>query len=148
MHAMSTLGEYIAGRGSAPSRRDLNRILDRHEWFSTARRARALITGEPDSALTLPLMFWPTVARGARETALPEKEKRQVKPDGATNNNALIDRFIAHGGYRIVPADEECEVTVDVDIDPQMVTPELAEIYRAQGLTAEAEKIYRILKTD
>jgi hypothetical protein len=36
-------------------------------------------------------------------------------------------------------------VQVDVDIDPEMVTEELAGIYLSQGLKAEAEKIYRVL---
>ena len=143
---MTALGEYIAGRGSAPSRRDLNRLLDSHEWFTAARRARALVTGESDPALLLPLMFWPTVEPCApREDGLLRHAVAR-NDESATDN--LIDRFIAHGGYRIVPTDDACEVEVEIDIDPQMVTPELAEIYRSQGLTAEAEKIYRILKGD
>ncbi len=137
---MASLNEYIAGRGeAAPSRRDLNRLIDLHEWFTTARRARALLTGEPDPVLVLPLMFWSTV---------PPKEERQAQPDGVVtvNKKDLIDRFIEHGGYRIVPTDNVSEVKVEVDIAPEMVTSELAEIYRAQGLVAEAEKIDHILK--
>jgi len=33
-----------------------------------------------------------------------------------------------------------------VEIAPEMVSARLAEIYRAQGLTAEAERIERILQ--
>ncbi len=134
---MTALTEYIAGRGPAPKRRELNRLIERYEWFTIARRARALVTGDPDPALVLPLMFW-----GETPTAELATQKERVAPVD------VIDRFISHGGYRIVPDDDvsEVEVEVDIDIDPQMVTPQLAEIYRAQGLTAEAEKIDRILK--
>ncbi len=151
---MTTLGEYIAGRGEAPSRRELNRIIDRHEWFTTARRARALVTGEADPALTLPMMFRPTVA------PVPAQASQSVARESGADLYAsvdpcvaappasadLIDRFIEHGGYRIDPSGDACGVEIDIDIDPEMVTPELAEIYRAQGLDDEAEKIYSILK--
>ncbi len=64
---MTALSEYIAGRGEALSRRELNRIIDRYGWFTTARRARMLVTGEPDPALILPLMFWATLPPRAKE---------------------------------------------------------------------------------
>lgn len=169
------LTEFLAGRGAAPSRRELNRLIDRLEWFTTARRARALTTGEPDPALTLPLGFWPTVPPVAKpevsvvseapetlatpevstvsaEPATPEISTASAAsetPDTPETTAAdLIDRFIEHGGYRIDPAGEALEATVDIDIDPEMVTEELAEIYRSQGLVAEAEKIARILKAE
>jgi hypothetical protein len=134
---MSELVEYIAGRGEIPSRRELNRIIDSYEWFTTARRARALVTGEADARLTLPVMFCPTVPPRPRRVSLPENEA--AVPD-------VIERFIEHGGYRIVPSDDVAAVEVDIDIDPEMVTSELAEIYRAQGLEAEAQKIYEKLQ--
>jgi hypothetical protein len=139
---MSVLTKYIAGRGEAPSKRELNRIVEHYEWFTTARRARTLITYEADPALALPLMFWPTVRPVLRGGAHPKVVSEPAVTDVSAD---LIDRFIEHGGYRIDPAGEAGEVKVDVDIDPEMVTPELAEIYRAQGRTAEAEKIYRTL---
>ncbi|MDR2882407.1 MAG: hypothetical protein LBU98_01290, partial [Alistipes sp.] len=140
---MTALGEYMAGRGAVPTRRELNRILDRYEWFTLARRARALVTGEPDSSLVLPLIFWPTVEPCTREVpdSIPWAAVGTTDCVAKeTKGNDLIDRFIAHGDYRIVPSDEAYEVEVEVDIDPQMVTPELAAIYRSQGLVAEAEK--------
>ena len=149
---MTALGEYIAGHGEAPSRRELNRIIDRYEWFSTARRVRALVTGEVDAALTLPMMFWggtPSADLATRnepgiEALSPARHFQE--PNDETTGNELIDRFIEHGGYRIAPEGEAPPVLVDIEIDPEMVTAELAEIYRSQGLTAEAEKIDRILK--
>ncbi len=184
---MSALGEYIAELGGVPSRREagtdpastrreagtpasisrreLNRIIERHEWFTTARRARALITGEPDPALILPLMFWggtpptdlatqdrlsedmppPTDSASAEATQSSELSAPPRTPETLSAMDP-IDRFIEHGGYRIDPAGEAQEALTDIDIDPEMVSEELAEIYLAQGLTEEAEKIYSILK--
>jgi hypothetical protein len=136
-------------------------MIERWEWFTTARRVRAIVTREPDQGLILPLMFWPTSeiatpgadpatlngdAVGAGHHGTPGDVPRHCEEPGAeATQRDIIDRFIEHGGYRIVPTDEEYQAKVEVDIDPEMVTAELAEIYRKQGLDAEAEKIYRIL---
>jgi hypothetical protein len=155
---MSALNDYIKGRGGEPSRRELYRLIESHEWFTTARRARMLVTGESDPALVLPLLFWPTVAPvfappvlaprsmdGAGGDATHADAGGAVGSDPVDNANALIDRFIERGAGRIDPAVEAHQASVDIDIDPEMVTVELAEIYRSQGLMAEAEKIYRML---
>lgn len=151
------LNDYIAGRGGTPSYRHLSRLVDKYEWFTTARRARALVSGERDLALVLPLGFWPTVApepRGADVVTPPaplhggpqacDSAGSELKN---TAPNDLIDRFISSGGdRRIVPAnDEVAAARVDIEIDPEMVSPELAEIYRSQGLTEKADEIYRLL---
>jgi hypothetical protein len=133
------LGDYIVGSGGEPSKKELSRLVDRYEWFTTARRARALVTGDGgDPALVLPLEFWATVPPVFAPPSL-RPVVRNVPPVD------LIDRFIEHGAHRIDPLSDAAEVTVDLDIDPEMVTAELAEIYRSQGLEKEAEKIYRIL---
>ncbi len=124
---MSALNDFISGRGELPSPRKLSRLAEQFPWCTTVRRVRALVTREPDPMLTLPLAFWPTVAPVPRPTD-------------------LIDRFIEHGGYRITPDDAEREVEVEVEIDPEMVSPQLAEIYRSQGLTEKADEIYRLLR--
>ncbi|MDR2912599.1 MAG: hypothetical protein LBV38_04780 [Alistipes sp.] len=152
---MGCLSDYIAGRRDRLPRREIGRLIDTHEWFTLARRARALSTGDPDPSLTLPLAFWPTVSVSAPIITRQLPKKEEVKTTQAPEPDA-IDRFIKHGGYRIVPSDEAGtpaansaalnEASENFDIDPEMVTPELAEIYTAQGLTAEAEKIYNILK--
>lgn len=155
---MASIGEYIAGRGEAPTRRELNRLIDRYEWFTTARRVRAIVTGDPDPALVLPLMFRPTVPLAApltlrhREDQIPESiwdstpvERCRPQADGVAAD--LIDRFISQGGYRIDPTGEAHEAKVDIDIDPEMVSEELAGIYRSQGFVAEAEKIDLLLKS-
>lgn len=136
----------------------LERLVGRYPWFTTARRARALLAGRNDPALILPLMFSPTIApvskpfAGAVSAASvaesAEPENRVVKAD------EIIDKFLQHGDYKIVPRDDiETPATgpdtetsaADIDFDPEMATEELAEIYRAQGLVEEAEKIYNAL---
>ncbi len=131
---MNELNVYLSGRDEAPSPKKLNKLIDRYPWFTTARRARVLLTGEPDPALILPLSFWPTLAPKPASEAIPAPQN-------------AIDRFIEHGGYRITPSDSTSDASLDsqTDIDPEMVSAELAEIYLAQGLTEKADAIYRIL---
>jgi hypothetical protein len=164
----------MATRLTSLSRRELDRVVERYPWFTAARRARALATGRTDEALALALLFWPTVAPVAApeetpatvtpvtapavtaEPAAVPKVSANAAPDetpatpdetphATRSADELIDRFINHGGYRIAPDGEAAAARVDVEIAPGMVSPLLAEIYRAQGLTAEAEKIERIL---
>ncbi len=137
--------------------------LSRYEWFTTARRARAVLTGKPDPMLTLPLMFWPTwrpavkvehlekPADEVTQTVIPSEVQStdEESTESKTGDN-LIDRFLEHGDYRIaVPEGEQAEVDVlvevDIEIDPELVTVELAEIYRTQGLHEKADAIFRLL---
>ncbi len=145
---MQPLVEYITGRIDSVERETLHRLVVRYEWFTTARRARALILGMNDAALTLPLGFRATVPPAPRKAAfVPQNDTAPPPGLPPPDENIIIDRFIARGGYRIVPAGEGDieEVDVNIDIDPELVTEELAEIYRSQGLHAEADKIYREL---
>ena len=61
----------------------------------------------------------------------------------------LIDDFLRAGDYRIVAeegeADDEVKTVADFDDEDDLVTEELAEIYRQQGLNDEACAIYRKL---
>ena len=62
-----------------------------------------------------------------------------------------IERFLTVGDYRIVPGGEEAEDEPVAEADStddgndDMVSEELAEIYAAQGLTAQAVEIYERL---
>ncbi len=145
---MQPLVEYITGRVDTVERETLHRLVARYEWFTTARRARALILGANDPALTLPLSFRATVPPVPRKAAaVPPGDAAPPPAPPTLDENIIIDRFIAHGSYRIVPAGEGDieEVDANVDIAPELVTEELAEIYRSQGLHSEADKIYREL---
>ena len=137
---------------------ELSGIVERYPWFTTARRARVLQTGQSDPALVLPLMFWPTIAPSARpvsgsRTAVSAPDSSTTKTAGnrAGNADSIIEKFLQHGDYKIVPGGDEGDVAAAVntpedDLDAEFATEELAEIYRAQGLDDQAEKIYSKLK--
>jgi hypothetical protein len=170
---MQPLCQYIAGRAETVPLPELDAIIDRYPWFTPARRARALLTDtlqnevhrgkaerRHDPALVLPLLFSPTVPPLFFSPTVPpllSSPRPDHTPDGspdpanATSEGlGLIDRFLQHGNYKIVPADDTEDIPpaaqeTDPGFDPELATEELAEIYRAQGLTDEAEKIYRAL---
>lgn len=60
-----------------------------------------------------------------------------------------IERFLLQGDHRIVaqPGEVEEEIRTEAELDEEddVVSEELAEIYVAQGLRAEAADIYRKL---
>ncbi len=151
---MQPLNEYIAGRTGRVGHRELGRLIDKYEWFTTARRVRALSTGENDSALTLPLAFWATVAPvlQVEESSLAADSHTEIHETRYTTSEAIIDRFLEHGGYRITPSADTPDgapspdsAEEEHDLDPDIVTEELAEIYLAQGLVDRANEIYRRL---
>ncbi len=146
---MLPFNQYITGKAASAPPQELDRLTTRHEWFTTARRAKSLLGGGVDPALALPLMFWPTIQ--------PNTGKRAQKAAGTepaatvSTEDDIIGKFLEHGGYRIVPGDGgpdvEDALTAETFDDPEgeLLTEELAEIYRSQGLVAEAEEIYRKL---
>ena len=118
----------------------LDALVGRYEWFTPARILRVLQTGRSDRRVSiaavsrlLPLGRF-TVDREALCALSPAD---------------LIDRFLKEGGHRIVAeegeADDEVKTVADFDDEDDLVTEELAEIYRQQGLNDEACAIYRKL---
>ena len=117
-------------------------LLDKYEWFTTARimltahgvedprtELHCAIYGAPYTSL-LPLDI-------VKETACEE-------PKDPTED--VIDRFLTLGEYKIIPREDMVEdygsqVAEDDEVD-DMVTEELAEIYMNQGLTEQAKEIY------
>ncbi len=150
---MLPFNEYIAGNTPSAGRLELARLTEQYEWFTTARRAKSLLTGEDDPGLELPAMFWPTVPPAEKKRAYVAAEpssEPEAMPEAASAEDDLIGKFLEHGGYRIVPdgnPDVEEALTVDTFDDPdgELLTEELAEIYRSQSLAAEAIEIYRKL---
>jgi len=137
--------EYIATLGAAGAvpEAELEGLLKRYEWFSAARTVRALQRGdaaEPDAWLDFAAPDRP--ARGA----LPQVDRLRLT---AVSTDDLIDDFLRAGDYRIVAgegeADDEVTTVAEFDDEDDVVTEELAEIYRQQGLTDEACAIYRKL---
>ena len=67
-----------------------------------------------------------------------------------TGESDLIETFLQKGEHRITPTDDTPEEDVSerssvLDLSGELLSEELAEIYRAQGLNAEAKKIYEQL---
>lgn len=113
---------------------ELDAVLRRYPWFRTARRLR---TG--DGGL------------GAAECGVlcTELERVDAERLRAVSADDLIDRFLRAGDYRIVAeagdATEEVTTEASLSEEEDVVSEELAEIYRQQGLLAEAKAIYRRL---
>ena len=93
---MTDFMRYIASGGTveAPSEAELDSLLKRCEWFSTARRVRALVRGERDERLEL-------VAPWRGESAL---DRPAVDAGALTflTSEDLIDRFLREENLRIV----------------------------------------------
>lgn len=141
---MATIREYIASMGAAGAvpEAELDELIGRHAWFAVARRIRVR-----QRAATSP-------AEGECEFAAPDRAAVEVPEVDVARLTALsaddlIDDFLRAGDYRIVAEEGEIEQEVttvaDLDDEDDLVTEELAEIYRAQGLSDEACAIYRKL---
>ena len=80
---------------------------------------------------------------------LPQQQGASTPVVTALCADDLIDDFLRAGDYRIVAeegeADDEVKTVADFDDEDDLVTEELAEIYRQQGLNDEACAIYRKL---
>jgi len=135
---MATFREYIASLGAAGAvpEAELDELLGRYEWFALARLVRLRQRGGG-------LGF--AVQDRAAGTA-PEVDRERLT---ALCADDLIDDFLRAGDYRIVAeegeADDEVKTVADFDDEDDLVTEELAEIYRQQGLNDEACAIYRKL---
>ncbi|WP_417012424.1 hypothetical protein [Alistipes sp.] len=141
---MATIREYIASMGAAGAvpEAELDELIGRCPWFAVARRIRLRQRGEA------------APADGGREFAAPDRAAAAVSGVDAARLTAvsaddLIDDFLRAGDYRIVAeegeAGDEVKTVADLDEEDDLVTEELAEIYRAQGLIDEACAIYRKL---
>ena len=129
---MATFREYIASLGAAGAvpEAELDELLGRYEWG-----------GDPSEDGRLGF----AVQDRAAGTA-PEVDRERLT---ALCADDLIDDFLRAGDYRIVAeegeADDEVKTVADFDDEDDLVTEELAEIYRQQGLNDEACAIYRKL---
>lgn len=140
---MGRLAEYIKtqGRSQAPEAEELDEILARCEWFTTARIVRQQITGRSEAAVAA-LAPWralsPLARRSVDRTLLTERSAEEI-----------IDRFLKVEELRIVApedgaaaADEQITTEAQIDGEDDVVSEELAEIYLAQGLREQAVAVY------
>lgn len=118
----------------------LDELVGRYGWCTPLRVLRARRRGEADLRTRIVAAARPLPYGGGR---IDREALCRVEPED------LIDRFLREGGHRIVadekgPA-EEIRTEAEIGGEDDLVTEELAEIYAAQGLCAEAIAIYRKL---
>ena len=120
---------------------DIKTVVERYPWWSAARLllARHVSNDKRDKATNLITTLHPT--------ALAQKRSIDASRLTHLSTDDLIDRFLKRSDYRIVAeegmADNLAEVKIEEDDD--MISEDLAEIYKNQGLYSEAIAIYRKL---
>ena len=142
---MATLKEYLVSSGASGAVPDaeLDAALARYEWFTAARAVRVLQRGgdfASDDRLRIALA---DRISAVAPVAVDRERLTALSPDD------IIDDFLRAGDYRIVAdesaAEDSVKTEADFDEEDDVVTEELAEIYRRQGLNDEACAIYRKL---
>lgn len=120
---------------------DVESIVERYPWWSGARLslARKQEPATRDAATNLIATLHPT-ALIARRTIDASRLTHLTTDD-------LIERFLKRNDYRIVAEEGAAEdlAAVEIEEEEDMVSEDLAEIYKKQGLYSEAIAIYRKL---
>jgi hypothetical protein len=120
---------------------EIKAVVDRYPWWSAARLtlARNQSDEERDAATRLIASLHPTALATLR--TIDTAQLTHLTTDD------LIDRFLKRSDYRIVAEEGTAEDLSEVEIedDEDMISEDLAEIYKKQGLYCEAIAIYRKL---
>lgn len=142
---MANLREFIETRGLAqpPEPGELDAILAKYPWFTTVRILRSEIMDRTD-----PLLDMHFISHSRRVKCRPVAAD-SVDTDAAVEID-MIESFLQRGEHRVVPRDDTpehdaAESSAMLDVSDDLVSEELAEIYRAQGLIREARQIYEQL---
>ena len=142
---MATLKEYLVSSGTSGPvpEAELDAALGRYEWFTVARAVKALQQGGGFAAEERLRI---TLADRVSEVVPVTVDRERLT---ALSSDDIIDDFLRAGDYRIVAdesaAEDSVKTEADFDEEDDVVTEELAEIYRRQGLNDEACAIYRKL---
>lgn len=140
---MDKFKQYIASSGAtAVDLTTINSIIERYRWFTTARSARAAVSGECDSRLKLAM----------EDRLIPLLTLNTIDTERllSVSQEQIIEKFLHLDNYRIT-ADEDGDVNTEIqteadfDDEDDLVSEELAEVYLSQGLKSEAIAIYRKL---
>ena len=120
---------------------DMEGVIERYPWWSGVRLAlaRKMEAANYDAATRLMVTLHPT--------ALIPRRKIDAERLTLITTDDLIDRFLKLGDYRIVAEEGAADdlSAAKNDEDDDMISEELAEIYKNQGLYSEAIAIYRKL---
>ena len=116
-------------------------VIARYPWWSGARLSLARKTEAVNYDATTRLMVT------LHPTALIPRRKIDTERLTLITTDDLIDRFLKLGDYRIVAEEGTADdlSAVKIEADDDMISEELAEIYKNQGLYSEAIAIYRKL---
>ena len=120
---------------------DLTALLSRFEWYAPLRIVKMAKTGHADSRLDV-VAPW-------RDESILRAKAVDVAALLEVTSGEIIDRFLQEDDLRIVAdgeaSDEEVRMKPDWDDEDELVTEELGDIYRDQGLYKQAIAIYRKL---
>ena len=120
---------------------EIRSIVERYPWWSAARLslARKQEETEREEATRLVALLHPT--------ALIEQRHIDTSRLTHLSTDDLIDRFLKRDSYRIVAEDGAADdlSAVENEDDEDLVSEDLAEIYKNQGLYDESIAIYRKL---
>ena len=136
---MATLFDIIYNNSEATSN-DIEQIVARYPWWSAARlRLYRLKKEKSDAKTSLVAQLHPLGAI-ARQS-IDFKKLTELTTDDR------IDKFLNLDSYRIVAEEGDADdiSEVEIGLDEEMVSEDLAEIYINQGLYDQAIDTYRKL---
>ncbi len=120
---------------------DIATVVERYPWWSAARLllARHESDEKQNDATRLIAILHPT--------ALAQRRSIDASRLTHLSTDDLIDRFLKRSDYRIVAEEGTADdlAKVEIEEDDDMISEDLAEIYKNQGLYSEAIAIYRKL---
>lgn len=138
-HRLKSCFAAEAGGKLAPE--ELDALVAAYGWCSPLRILREVQTGKTDPLLTV-MAPWRAQSSLRQCPVAPESF-------AAASADDPIDRFLQQTDLRIVAQEGEPESEVrtapELSDEEEVVSEQLAEIYRAQGLNDRAAAIYRKL---
>ena len=144
---MKHCSKIITKSGLPPSDEGLREVVKNHPWFTSAKLLLLKDDTGYGDTLELYLASYPAPANILRGTCYMGKETGGNDP-----TIDMIDSFLSSGGERrIVPSGnipDDYDASAggsNIEIDDDMATEQLAEIYAAQGLHGQAAEIFRRL---
>ena len=137
---MTDLKAYFAAPRTAarPSAAEIGALVAACPWFIPGRILLGIVTGEEDplTVLTAP---W----RAESSLRMPDVDASALD---RLSSDEIIDRFLKEENLRIVAQEgepeEEVQIRPELEEDDEVVSEELAEIYRKLSLLNPEKSVY------